>query len=1566
MCLWEYRNCGQISHWQGNLSHRREDPKRRGDESCDPRSRHLAENGFTEKKIYDEEIALYPPLREGQFILLKKETWPMEKNIDMVDFMDALLQLYVEDKENELIFVDEEISMEVPENVPPLSTSRRIELAEFERPRIFLAFFVDVYRVLLDVTRTCKSSAQFKIYPERCAEFFTSYDHVLATYTELICKYLTAFGHYDVDHICPNLCLPRGEPLWHPTEEHQKTIDVCGQILYAMPGTCRVYGKGIYDHEFVCECITSAYQWFTESGKIVLGEFPRCEPKDAEFEKSPSGVSKKFACSKSEFEFFCSISGSKECFFKNSRHLFQGKNMTVTKTSLWPTCICKEGYAGVRCDRRLNVCEDPLPITEKELKELKKKVRGLPSTITANWLCEGYLPNAYCLPDHSSNGKYKYRCECRKGSKRDLNYLGLDNCRLRSEIRNDYPLKAAVCPPGYAGDHCDRTINAWSKWSEWGECYPYCGSHRQRSKRRLCLGDFGCVGSLCFMNCSNNHSNLVPTNIVGSVARTHSVSRTPIAPNPSIPVPRFPTNTIPYGQLFLQNVTNPRLKNLPKDPNSIFTPGNKIDAIEFANFVMRTIRNPACQRALCFYPLSKVDSDATLLRAVNNEICSGCLFGIYSESPFLRPVMILRETKFAYPFNASPHFSDSDGLIRQLKDIADAKCNPHASPILCANPCKFSASNMGFATDFMTHSFNLELDVSLLQYLNEQSKREATMKGDQYRVVMRLGWATTPLIAFKTESNARRLLTADQLPRSLTIKVGRKQVPLPDPAFHGGQATKLGHRLRYSIDITDKLQLRPQNSNRPRNIEIEIGWVQAPLEDSGIALLDAVGTGLITPAINSLINLPLIQVTLDRVETVQRIVKSFVSAKPGVSTGEAEYQPQHPGPLGEFSLPPFKLDTVFGLYQFCVSPERVIPKQTTLKMLKSKLDNQDGIQCENSFPTSLNCPLTLLRIRIPVKSRICTHVQCFDLVAFLKSVKCRPRWNCPVCKIAVPFRDLRRDELFEELLQDPALSSVNQIKIDASGRVIYIENDHGESQKSQNKQDFDKKEILAPLKIDPCLPAMTQPKKFGSEEVIIIDDSSDEEQELQLQNRTNGETSSGFDKAPSIPSELNTTQPAGVSTEIQQQPPASDLNTLNNPPPPPRMGSPTLTQPPLSGSARPIVIPHRAPIISDEIVDLTSDNDDEFDVPTTRVEHSRGPTTTTSTASHHFSPPFVQPPTQPQPSTTVSAPPSTPRTPYLVIPPTSQHTDQLTKPALPGPATISVAPTVPNLAPRVITSLSSMEGARYVLVPTTQSNSGATLHSFPIPIQKSAATVNAPVAAVPAQPVIPPPTIGSNPIQSPHLSSLLSAGSPQSTTSTNASQDSTSGGTGGGSRSSRFKSTAKRRASNSLASDVSSLTGTGPSDVQQSQSSLSAISANLRTRTSARLSSSTIPSPVTTHSRNVARRGGGRSNAGGEKRRRVHLGDEDGSPSVASSSTGAPSEGVNFEDEDDENFDSNQEDEDDDSDDEWTPNKLNTSTSSSARRKNLPSAVTILARRKSTTSGAPSSEGSNSGSSRRT
>lgn len=48
----------------------------------------------------------------------------------------------------------------------------------------------------------------------------------------------------------------------------------------------------------------------------------------------------------------------------------------------------------------------------------------------------------------------------------------------------------------------------------------------------------------------------------------------------------------------------------------------------------------------------------------------------------------------------------------------------------------------------------------------------------------------------------------------------------------------------------------------------------------------------------------------------------------------------------------------------------------------------------------MTCPLSTLRIDIPVRGIFCTHFQCFDLKNYLTliSESVNPRWNCPLCK----------------------------------------------------------------------------------------------------------------------------------------------------------------------------------------------------------------------------------------------------------------------------------------------------------------------------------------------------------------------------------------------------------------------------------------------------------------------------------------------------------------------------------------------------------------------------------------
>lgn len=120
------------------------------------------------------------------------------------------------------------------------------------------------------------------------------------------------------------------------------------------------------------------------------------------------------------------------------------------------------------------------------------------------------------------------------------------------------------------------------------------------------------------------------------------------------------------------------------------------------------------------------------------------------------------------------------------------------------------------------------------------------------------------------------------------------------------------------------------NLSRSRNVEVEITWFHAPLEDHASHLLECISNGSLSPIVNQVIGMPLVQITLDRVETVPRIVRDFTIAVAGRPTGELTSQPPAPAALNGYSLPPFTPEKLVGLYDFCASNERVISVEKTL------------------------------------------------------------------------------------------------------------------------------------------------------------------------------------------------------------------------------------------------------------------------------------------------------------------------------------------------------------------------------------------------------------------------------------------------------------------------------------------------------------------------------------------------------------------------------------------------------------------------------------------------------------
>ncbi|VDN05422.1 unnamed protein product [Thelazia callipaeda] len=93
--------------------------------------------------------------------------------------------------------------------------------------------------------------------------------------------------------------------------------------------------------------------------------------------------------------------------------------------------------------------------------------------------------------------------------------------------------------------------------------------------------------------------------------------------------------------------------------------------------------------------------------------------------------------------------------------------------------------------------------------------------------------------------------------------------------------------------------------------------------------------------------------------------------------------------------------------------------------------DDDGIQME-SLRMSLLCPLGKTRMLEPVKAYDCSHLQCFDLLNFLKMNEKRPTWKCPVCNNIASFKKLIVDGYFKKILKDTSVN-VTEIELLSDG-----------------------------------------------------------------------------------------------------------------------------------------------------------------------------------------------------------------------------------------------------------------------------------------------------------------------------------------------------------------------------------------------------------------------------------------------------------------------------------------------------------------------------------------------------
>nr|CAO98868.1 SUMO/Smt3 ligase [Nakaseomyces delphensis] len=156
-----------------------------------------------------------------------------------------------------------------------------------------------------------------------------------------------------------------------------------------------------------------------------------------------------------------------------------------------------------------------------------------------------------------------------------------------------------------------------------------------------------------------------------------------------------------------------------------------------------------------------------------------------------------------------------------------------------------------------------------------------------------------------------------------------------------------------------------------------------------------------------------------------------------------------------------------------------IPYTLTMETVKKIFHENDGDSDDDaelvttSTVISLKCPISYSRMKYPIKSKRCDHLQCYDALWFLHSQVQVPNWICPVCQIPLKLDDLYICEFSMRLLNSCA-NNVENIELlpDCSWNPIYeMEDvsDSGDDNKTDAKLKNESLPVTAkiPKKADP-------------------------------------------------------------------------------------------------------------------------------------------------------------------------------------------------------------------------------------------------------------------------------------------------------------------------------------------------------------------------------------------------------------------------------------------------------------------------------------------------------------------
>ncbi|AAS50487.1 AAR121Wp [Eremothecium gossypii ATCC 10895] len=176
-----------------------------------------------------------------------------------------------------------------------------------------------------------------------------------------------------------------------------------------------------------------------------------------------------------------------------------------------------------------------------------------------------------------------------------------------------------------------------------------------------------------------------------------------------------------------------------------------------------------------------------------------------------------------------------------------------------------------------------------------------------------------------------------------------------------------------------------------------------------------------------------------------------------------------------------------------------IVKPATLAYIKKILseDEDDDLMTTSTIMT-LQCPISYSRMKYPVKSVRCDHLQCFDAMSFILSQMQIPTWQCPVCQKQIEIKDLAVCDYVDDIIKS-SNENVEQVVINSDGSWVAKEeepeNRPGKSTDTEqpaqtNIKDEDIDQVI--------LDEEMSTKKAANDPIVISLDSDDEDDDVSL------------------------------------------------------------------------------------------------------------------------------------------------------------------------------------------------------------------------------------------------------------------------------------------------------------------------------------------------------------------------------------------------------------------------------------------------------------------------------------